>query len=100
MGDDDPTTILMSPTARSMARSNKALSISPSESPSQVRGPKKNAGPPSVGGVNGAEFSPKSGSRQALHNNGASEFIFFSFAIHLENSLSHRLLHTLIIYLS
>ena len=78
MGDDDPTTILMSPTARSMAKSSKALSISPSESPSQARGSKKNVSPPSaVGGANGAEFSPKSGSRQALHNNGASEFYAF-----------------------
>jgi hypothetical protein len=98
MGDDDPTTILMSPAARSMVKSSKALSISPSESPSQVRGSKKNVSPPSA--VNGAEFSPKSGSRQVLHNNGASEFILF--VCHLESSLSHRLrmLHTLLfIYL-
>ena len=78
VGDDDQqTSVPMSPTGKSMARSNKAQSISPSESPSQAKGSKKNVGPPSgVGGsANGAELSPRSGSRLGLYNNSASEFM-------------------------
>ena len=99
MGDDDQQiTVPMSPTAKSMAKSNKAQSISPSESPSQAKVPRKNAGPPSgVGGsANGAEFSPRSGSRQGL--NGASKFILL-YVYLLGGSFSHRLrkLHILFI---
>jgi hypothetical protein len=101
MGDDDQqTAVPMSPTAKSMARSNKAQSISPSESPSQAKGSKKNGGSPSgvAGSANGAEFSPRSGSRQGLYtNNGAREFTLLCIYV-LDGSLSHRCrkLHTLL----
>jgi len=92
MGDDEDqrTTvpIPMSPTARSMVRSSKAQSISPSESPSQQRGLPSRKNPSIMSNGNGAEFSPRSGSRQGI-NGGASEFTRYNWGYFFVTIILH-----------
>lgn len=60
MGDNDQQAAPMSPMSRTMARSHRAQSISPSESPSQARGSRRNTGTSNNNGA-GRSYSQSQG---------------------------------------